>query len=99
MEERDYLIELYDLYKGLLTKKQKEYFELVYFDDLTRAEIGETEKVSKANVSKIILNVERKLKKYEKELKLYDMNISILKIIEKTSNNSLKAELLKLLER
>ena len=41
MEEREYIISLYDYYKNLLTDKQREYFEDYYFDNLTMEEISE----------------------------------------------------------
>ena len=32
--DRIYLIDLYDIYSDLLNDKQREYFELYYFDNL-----------------------------------------------------------------
>ena len=41
MDERLYLINLYDYYGDLLTQKQKDYFEEYYFNNLTLLEISE----------------------------------------------------------
>ncbi len=41
------IIELYDEYSLLLTDKQRRYFELYYFDDLSLSEISEIEKISR----------------------------------------------------
>ena len=40
IEQREELIELYDIYYSLLTDKQKEYFEEYYFDDLRFEDTG-----------------------------------------------------------
>ena len=39
IEQREELIELYEVYYRLLTEKQKEYFEEYYFDDLSISEM------------------------------------------------------------
>ena len=67
MEERMYLIDLYDYYHGLLTDKQREYFELYYFDNLTMDEIAEDMNVSKNAVSKSLLEVKEKIEEYFNE--------------------------------
>ena len=58
MEEREYIISLYDYYGDLLTEKQQQYFEEYYFENLTMDEISENDSVSKNAVSKqlIIIN-------------------------------------------
>ncbi len=75
MKERVELIALYDIYKELLTDKQKLYFENYYYEDLSLSEISENLSVSKTIVGRTIKEVENKLKEYEKILKvksLYD---------------------------
>ena len=54
MEERNYLITLFEYYKSLLTLKQQEYFIDYYFDNLTMEEIAINDNVSKNAVSKQI---------------------------------------------
>ncbi|UKI27608.1 MAG: hypothetical protein L6V91_03120 [Bacilli bacterium] len=41
MNEREYLIILYDFYGELLSDKQREYFEDYYFNNLSLGEISE----------------------------------------------------------
>ena len=68
MEEREKIIELYELYKGLLTENQRLYFENYYYEDLSLNEIADNNKVSKTLVSKIINNTIKKLEHYEEIL-------------------------------
>jgi len=81
MEERMYLIDLYDYYQGLLTDKQRDYFELYYFDNLTMDEIAEEQGVSKNAVSKSLMEVKEKLEEYESILKLNENRNKIRKIL------------------
>lgn len=70
MEERVYIISLYDYYGKLLTEKQQKYFEDYYFDNLTMEEIAENDKISKNAVSKQLINIKEKLNYHENILKL-----------------------------
>ena len=72
MEKTIYLSKLYDLYSNFLTEKQKEYFKLYYFENLTLDEIADILKISKAGVSKQIKTSENQLKFYEEKLKLLE---------------------------
>ena len=58
MNERTYLINLYDTYKSLFTEKQKAYFENYYYEDLSLSEIAEIYKVSKTIVGKTLKTIE-----------------------------------------
>lgn len=71
MEEREYEISLYEIYKDLLTSKQKMYFENYYYEDLSLNEIALNNNVSKTMVSKNINNTINKLNDYESKLKIY----------------------------
>lgn len=81
MEERDYLITLFEYYKNLLTDKQKNYFIDYYYDNLTMEEIAINDNISKNAVSKQIKIIKDKLKYYENNLNLYSNSINIKKII------------------
>lgn len=70
MEERVYIISLYDYYGELLTDKQQKYFEDYYFDNLTMEEIAENDDISKNAVSKQLISIKEKLNYYEDILKL-----------------------------
>lgn len=69
MENREYLNNLFDIYKNLLTKIEQETFINYYGEDLTLSEIAENRGISKSSVGKTLNNVEDKLKQYEESLK------------------------------
>lgn len=74
MNDREKLIELYDIYKELFTEKQQKYFESYYIEDLSLSEIGENYKVSRAIVGRTVNNIEKKLYKLESILKVFEKN-------------------------
>ena len=82
MDNRIYLINLYDYYSELLTLKQKEYFEDYYFDNLSLAEISENENISRNAVHKQLKETIAKLENYEEKLKLYQKGLEIKEIIK-----------------
>jgi hypothetical protein len=90
MDDILYLSSLYDYYKGLLTDKQKSYFEDYYFDNLTMEEIAENNEVSKNAVSKTIIEVKDKLNEYENILHLLDNKNKIENILSKDDFESIK---------
>ena len=65
MKEREELLELYELYKKLLSEKEREYFEYYYFEDYSLQEIADNNSVSRAYVGKYLNNINKKLKNYE----------------------------------
>lgn len=81
MDNRIYLINLYDYYGDLLTEKQKEYFEDYYFNNYSLKEISENYNVSRNAVYKQIKDVVNKLSNYEEKLELYDKSLKIKSII------------------
>ena len=83
MNERDYLIILYDFYGELFNEKQKEYFEEYYFNNLSLGEISEKLNVSRNAIHKVIQGIEEKLKLYKKNKILHD-------IMEKVEDKELK---------
>lgn len=97
MSERDYLMDLYDIYKDLLTDKQRKYFQNYYFEDLTLQEASDELNVSKQIISKTILQVTNKLKKYESTLHLNKIYNVLTVIRETTTDENIKKELDKLL--
>ena len=82
MEDRIYLINLYDYYGDLLTTKQKEYFESYYFDNLSLTEISENTGVSRNAVHKQLKETKDLLEHYEKVLNLNKKKIKINDIIK-----------------
>jgi uncharacterized protein len=82
MDDRVYLTSLYDIYEGLLTEKQKAYFEDYYFNNLSLQEICDLYDISRNAIHKQIKDVENKLYNYEDKLNIYDNNIKIKELIK-----------------
>ena len=94
MENRDYLIILYDFYSELFNEKQKLYFENYYLENLSLGEISENLNVSRNAIHKVIQSMEEKLIFYEEKLELYKKSKIIYDIIEMEKDNNIK-EMLK----
>ena len=92
MDRMIYLNSLYDIYKDLLTDKQREYYESYYFDNLSLAEIAENCNVSRNAVFNQLKIIEDKLLELEEKLKLKEKQSKILKILEKRTNKELYEE-------
>ena len=88
MDNREYIIILYDYYGELLTDIQKKYFEEYYFDNLSLAEISENEDKSRNAIHKVIKSVTNKLYEYEDKLKLYKKEKKLKQIISKINVTS-----------
>ncbi len=74
---------LYDFYEKLLTDKQKEYFELYYFDNYTFQEISEFIGISRNAVHDSIKKTISLLNEYEKKLQLVKKYILTEEIYKK----------------
>ena len=88
MTERDNIVNLYELYKELLTSREREYFEFYYHEDYSLQEISLNNKVSRAYVSKLINMIEKKLIGFEDSLKLNERNNKIRSIINSLDNDT-----------
>lgn len=93
MDKMIYLNSLYDIYKDLLTDKQKEYYESYYFENLSLSEIAENFEVSRNAIFNQLKIIEDKLLEFENKLKLKEKQDKILKILEKKSNKELYEEI------
>ncbi len=80
MEKDLGLIELYELYKGLLTDRQRELFECYYLYDLSLSEISEPEGKTRQNVYENLKKVKEKLNGYESLLGLKNKNDKLAKL-------------------
>ncbi len=89
MEEFVYFNNLYDLYKELLTDRQRQYFVDYYQNNLTLSEIGENNNVSRNAVHKQLKDTIKLLESYEQKLKLFSKFTKIFEIIRKTNNEDL----------
>lgn len=71
LEKSMYITGLFDIYKNLLTDKQKRYMSDYYYDDLSLQEIAENHGVSRNAVHDQIKKTVHKLESYEEALNLY----------------------------
>jgi hypothetical protein len=82
---REYTIELYEIYKELLTSKQRKYFENYYFEDLTLSEIAENFRVSRQAVQTALQKSSENLGRFERALKIHEKRsyrVQVLKELE-----------------
>ena len=93
MEDRDYLIMLYDFYGDLFNDKQKKYFEEYYFNNLSLSEIADNMGVSRNAIHKVIQGINEKLEFYEKKLGMYKKSKLIYDIIEEVDDEKIKDKL------
>ncbi len=80
MEKDLRYVELFELYQGLLTEKQRETFLSHYCYDLSLAEIAEPEGSTRQSVYAVIRTVKDKLDEYEEKLNLYVKNQKLIKV-------------------
>ena len=97
MDNRDYIILLYDYYMELFNDKQRKYFEYYYFNNLSLGEISDNINVSRNAIYKVIKNMEDKLLFYEDKLKLYSKSIMIKRLISGIDDDKLKNRIEELL--
>lgn len=83
MEKDLRYVELFELYQGLLTERQRELFSSHYYYDLSLSEIAEPDGNTRQNVYMAIKSVKTKLDGYEKLLKLKEKNVKLKGIAEK----------------
>ncbi|NLG86534.1 MAG: YlxM family DNA-binding protein [Firmicutes bacterium] len=72
MESRVRMALLYDFYGSLLTKRQQDFMELYFGEDLSLGEIAAEFNVSRQAVYDILNRAEAALQGYEQRLKLVD---------------------------
>lgn len=90
LAEIEYTNILFDYYKELLTEKQRDYFEMYYFEDLSLGEIAENLDVSRNAVHKQIKKVVAQLNVFEEKLELYkkdDLREMLLSKINELSDS------------
>lgn len=93
MEQRDYLIILYDYYGELLNDKQRSYFEEYYFNNLSLGEISENNNISRNAIHKNIKATEEKLYFYEEKLGLYQKKKLLGDIIKDIKDTNIKSKI------
>ena len=97
MEENFYYVELFELYKQLLTPKQRESFEMHFLFDFSLKEISEEKGITRQNVNDAIKGAKKKLDELEKALKLKAKHDALSKIIQNTDDEKTIAELKKVI--
>ena len=97
MDNREYIIALYEIYKELLNEKERNYFEYYYFEDYSMQEIADLYKVSKAYASKYLNKINEKIISYEKILKINDRNSKIIDLLKNVNDSELKSKIIELL--
>ncbi len=91
MEKELSYIELFDIYKDLLTDKQRELFESHYLFDLSLSEIAEPEGRTRQSVYDAVKKVKAKLDEYERILKIHKMQASLTQLAEDLAKSDSKA--------
>ena len=109
MEEKVKISMLCQLYGKLLTKKQFEFIDDYYNNDLSLSEIAENENITRQAVRDIIKKGEKKLFEYEEKLlfmkrmsnqeKTIEHVLSELTKIEKTSSDKKVAQILETVKK
>ena len=98
MDNRDYIIILYDYYYGLFNDRQREYFESYYFDNLSLSEISDNLSISRNAIHKMLRSMVMKLYFYEEKLGMYKKYKKLYDAISKINDDSLKDNLINILE-
>ena len=88
LEKTEYINQLFDLYKSLLTEKQYEVIEKYYSYNLSLKELSEELKVSRSAVLDSIEHATKKLYDYESKLKLFEKREKFIERIEKLDLDS-----------
>ena len=99
LEKVNQINELYDIYQGLLTDKQREYIELYYQEDLSLAEIADEVGVSRNAVHDNIRRTEKLLAGYEEKLKIYEKDGKRRAICDKIKEYTNDTTVLELVEQ
>ncbi len=90
-------INLYDTYSNLLTKVQKDVFEMYYFEDMSLSEIAKKRGTSRAAVQDNIKKTEKILIDFENKLKIVNKNkkqVKLISMLEKTKLTKSQKEIL-----
>ena len=86
MIEREYIVNLYLIYKELLNEKEKNYFEYYYFEDYSLAEIADLNFFVVRNR----FTPDEEIQKSLKSMELSEINISgfVLNDVQLVSENN-----------
>lgn len=99
MEKDLQIIELFEIYKSLLTEKQRDIFSSYYYLDLSLAEIAEPEGNTRQSVYETVKKVKAKLIGFEKELKVLEKEQKLLSVANRIEDKGLKQEIKEIIGR
>ena len=99
MEKFVYYGEIFNIYKGLLSKNIQEIFSYYFEDNLTLQEIAENLGVSKSYVGNVIKMSEKKLDDLESNLHIYEHSQKLNVALEKDSIDEIKKIIINILEK
>ncbi len=96
IEQRTYYINLFDIYKSLLTEKQQNYFIEYYLEDFSLKEISENYNISRNAVFDQVKKVVAILENFESNLNIFTKNNKIKEVLNKEIFT--KEDILKIIE-
>lgn len=99
LEDKIRINSLYDIYKGLLTAKQRDYFEYYFLQDYSLAEIADILNVSRNAIHMQIKNIIVHLEKLEDNLQINSSNQKRDKIIDKIKDKNESEEIADLISQ
>lgn len=99
MEEYVYYASLYDCYKDLLTKTERECFDAYYCEDYSMQEIADSKSVSRSAVHKNIKTVVEKLNYYEDILHLNEINKDLKEVLNLDNIDLIKEKISEILNK
>ncbi len=97
MIEREYVVNLYLIYKEFLNEKERNYFEYYYFEDYSLGEIADLYEVSRSYASKYLNQITSKLIKFEEILKINDRNNKIKELLTSVKDDEVRSKIEELL--
>jgi predicted DNA-binding protein YlxM (UPF0122 family) len=98
LDKKIEIMELYDVYQNLLTKKQRDYVEAYYYDDMSITEISEEFEVSRNAVHDQLKRTVSKMKEFEAQMNIRFKMKKRSKLIEKIKVLNDQLELEELIE-
>ena len=93
---REYLNNLFDIYKDLFTSIEQLTFKNYYFEDLSLQEIADNRSISKSSVGKTLKQVTTKLQDLENTLKVYELKQSLKNIL---NSKNIREDLINILNK
>ena len=85
MEKNIHISMLLEIYGKLLTQKQYDVIDFYYNQNLSLAEIAESENITRQGVRKNLIDAENKLIDYEEKLQLLSKKMRRVKVIDELS--------------